>query len=102
MSDSYKVVVGGKLSLKTKGKKRKSKKEAPDGSQKEKNSDVRENDYLTPAQKRFKKQQKKIEEKNIKALVKKTHRDRIEEFNSTLNSMTEHNDIPRISAAGNG
>jgi hypothetical protein len=29
-------------------------------------------------------------------------RDRIEGFNNRLSRLTEHNDIPRISAAGNG
>jgi protein FAM32A len=59
-------------------------------------------DYLTPAQKRFRLQKQAQEEKRVKELVKKTHRERVEEFNSQLASMTEHNDIPRISAAGNG
>jgi protein FAM32A len=59
-------------------------------------------DYLTPAQKRFRQQKQAQEEKRVKELVKKTHRERVEEFNSQLASMTEHNDIPRISAAGNG
>ena len=33
---------------------------------------------------------------------KKTYRDRIDDFNQLLASTTEHNDIPRTSAAGNG
>lgn len=35
-------------------------------------------------------------------LAQKSHRERIEEFNEKLGSATEHNDIPRVSAAGNG
>ena len=32
----------------------------------------------------------------------KSHRERVDELNDKLASLTEHNDIPRISAAGNG
>ena len=31
-----------------------------------------------------------------------SHRERVDELNNKLSEMTEHNDIPRISAAGNG
>ena len=63
---------------------------------------------MTEAQKRHR--QKLIErEKELLARGKKgkeaeikSFRDRIEEFNSKLSTLTEHNDIPRISAAGNG
>ena len=40
--------------------------------------------------------------KKGKEIEIKSFRDRIEEFNSKLSTLTEHNDIPRISAAGNG
>ncbi|KAG5183728.1 hypothetical protein JKP88DRAFT_348567 [Tribonema minus] len=129
VADSYSSVVGGKLSLKTKSlfkgnKKRKAKKaedgagqssepaapaqaaaqeEQSEGKQKQqRETEVDPDEFLTPAQKRYKQQKASQDEKRIKAIVKMTHRDRIEEFNSTLASMTEHNDIPRISAAGNG
>jgi protein FAM32A len=32
----------------------------------------------------------------------KSHRERVDDLNEKLSTMTEHNDIPRISAAGNG
>ena len=48
--------------------------------------------------KRFLKKQKDEAEKT----VSKSHRDRLDELNEKLASLTEHNDIPRISAAGNG
>jgi protein FAM32A len=32
----------------------------------------------------------------------KTYREKVNEFNDKLSTLTEHNDIPRISAAGNG
>ncbi|CAB1118753.1 unnamed protein product [Ectocarpus sp. CCAP 1310/34] len=59
-------------------------------------------DMLTPAQRRFRKKQLEREGKKIRGMVKQTHRERIENFNALLASMTEHNDIPRCSAAGNG
>ena len=31
-----------------------------------------------------------------------SHRERVEQFNEKLGSLTELNDIPRVSAAGNG
>lgn len=58
--------------------------------------------HLTEAQKKFIKRKKEAEDRAIKAMTSKTYRDRIEEFNNKLSTMTEHNDIPRISAAGNG
>ncbi|CAM9770923.1 unnamed protein product [Choristocarpus tenellus] len=57
---------------------------------------------LTPAQKRFRETQQRREAAQIKQLVSKTHRERVEDFNALLASKTEHNDIPRCSAAGNG
>lgn len=59
-------------------------------------------DMLTPAQRRFRDKQLARESKKIRSMVEKTHRERVEEFNALLASMTEHNDIPRCSAAGNG
>ena len=57
---------------------------------------------LTTAEKRslkFKSQQAKRE---MEKVVKLSHRERVEEFNEKLGSLTELNDIPRVSAAGNG
>ena len=45
---------------------------------------------------------KEREEEDARKAVKDTHRSKVEEFNYKLSRMTEHNDIPRISAAGNG
>ena len=42
------------------------------------------------------------EKKDIKKLVKQTYRDRLNEFNEKLSKQSDHNDIPRVSAAGNG
>ena len=59
--------------------------------------------HLTEAQKKHKEKIKtKVEEREVKAVSNKSYRERIEEFNYKLSITTEHNDIPRISAAGNG
>lgn len=58
--------------------------------------------FLTEAQRRHKQKRLEQETKAAKHLVQTTYRDRIEEFNFRLATTTEHNDIPRISAAGNG
>lgn len=58
--------------------------------------------FMTDAQKIHKEKRKATEEKELKKFIKTSHRDRIEKFNLLLGQMTEHNDIPRISAAGNG
>ena len=58
--------------------------------------------FMTDAQKIHKEKRKANEEKELKKFIKTTHRDRIEMFNLRLGQMTEHNDIPRVSAAGNG
>ena len=58
--------------------------------------------FLTEAQRRHKQKRLEQETRAAKHLVQTTYRDRIEEFNLRLATTTEHNDIPRISAAGNG
>ena len=57
---------------------------------------------LTEAQIRHRYKLKTVEEREVKAVTSKSYRERIEEFNYKLSTTTEHNDIPRISAAGNG
>ena len=56
---------------------------------------------LTAAQKRHKQKLLELEKKN-KAAYLLSFRDKIENFNTKLSKLTEHNDIPRVSAAGNG
>ena len=60
------------------------------------------NPHLTEAQRKFLKRKTELELQTIKKLSSTTYRDRVENFNQKLSTMTEHNDIPRISAAGNG
>mmetsp|Transcript_27497 Transcript_27497/g.27718 ORF Transcript_27497/g.27718 Transcript_27497/m.27718 type:complete len:115 (+) Transcript_27497:100-444(+) len=59
-------------------------------------------DHLTEAQKRHIRKKLELEKKDIKKLVSTTYRERIEDYNYKLSKMSEHNDIPRVSAAGNG
>jgi protein FAM32A len=59
-------------------------------------------DELTEAERKaliLKQERQKEESKRI---ASKSHRERVEELNEKLGSLTEHNDIPRVSAAGNG
>jgi protein FAM32A len=58
--------------------------------------------HLTDAQKRFKAKKAEMESKKAKELSSTSFRDRVEAFNMKLSKLTEHNDIPRVSAAGNG
>lgn len=37
-----------------------------------------------------------------KLFLSMSHRERVEQFNEKVGSLTELNDIPRVSAAGNG
>ena len=48
------------------------------------------------------KRQSVVESREVEKVAKKSYRERIDEFNNSLASTTEHNDIPRVSAAGNG
>ncbi|CAN0114423.1 unnamed protein product, partial [Scytosiphon promiscuus] len=83
--------------VKSDDEERKDKGEVPDGQPSDEVVDM-----LTPAQQRFREKQLEREGKKIRGMVEQTHRERIENFNARLASMTEHNDIPRCSAAGNG
>jgi protein FAM32A len=59
-------------------------------------------EFLTEAQKKHEVKKKKMEAKLEKEAINATYRERVEAFNYKLSIKTEHNDIPRISAAGNG
>ena len=51
---------------------------------------------LTDAERKAQKKRLEQEQKEIESVAKKSHRDRIEEFNTKLGSLTEHNDIARV------
>ena len=61
-----------------------------------------DSEYLTEAQRRHRDKKLELESRTDKKLTTTTYRDRVEMFNAKLGRMTEHNDIPRVSAAGNG
>lgn len=123
------VIVRGKLNLKGSSSKKKSvaataavagkkrssseteKVEAEDDNdevntteRKEENKKVvsKEDSGLTEAQRRYRRQRLERELKLAKQSVNSSYRERVENFNFKLSKMTEHNDIPRVSAAGNG
>lgn len=124
MAKSGSAFTGGKLSLKGDKKKKSKKKsskskhslgdedsphakkassnsnEIDEKQQKRSSSDDEEE--LTAAQKRSKSFKQKHERKEMEKIVKLSHRERVEAFNTKLGELTELNDIPRVSAAGNG
>uniref|UniRef100_A0A6G1SP25 Protein FAM32A n=1 Tax=Aceria tosichella TaxID=561515 RepID=A0A6G1SP25_9ACAR len=51
----------------------------------------------TKAEQAFKSKQEKIAEKRILKKAQKTHKQRVEEFNKHLDSLSEHYDIPKVS-----
>lgn len=61
-----------------------------------------EEEELSPAEIRNREKKLKLDENLAKAMAKQSYRERIESYNAKLSRMTEHNDIPKISAAGNG
>ncbi len=119
MSDDYGSVMGGRLKLgkKKKSNKRKLIRDDAEGetveTENELNKVVKDNDKaaadkailddgLTDTQRRHKQRLREKEKAEISKVVSKTHRERVEEYNIKLACMTEHNDLPRVSAAGNG
>ncbi|PIN00816.1 Conserved alpha-helical protein [Handroanthus impetiginosus] len=58
-----------------------------------------ENDHderLTPAERRYMERWQKIELQRLAKAAKKSHRDRIQEFNQYLANLSEHYDIPKV------
>ncbi|KAF7817193.1 protein FAM32A-like [Senna tora] len=53
-------------------------------------------DALTPAEKRFLQQTEKLELQRLAKTARKSHRDRIQEFNQYLANLSEHYDIPKV------
>ena len=61
-----------------------------------------DDDELTEAERRALKFRKYRQKEESEKIALKSHRERVEELNEKLGNMTELNDIPRVSAAGNG
>ncbi|KAG9454337.1 hypothetical protein H6P81_007241 [Aristolochia fimbriata] len=53
-------------------------------------------DNLTPAERRYIEQRKKIETHRLAKNANKSHRDRIQDFNQYLANLSEHYDIPKV------
>jgi protein FAM32A len=122
MAKSGSAFTGGKLSLKGEKKKKSKKKsskskhsvgeDSPYANDAKKTSSMDEkqlnhsssdeDEELTAAEKRSKSFKQKRERKEMEKIVSMSHRERVETFNAKLGELTEHNDIPRVSAAGNG
>ncbi len=119
MSEDYGNVMGGRLKLRKKKKTNKRKlirdeedEETTGETKNELNRAVEDNeapadkdevdDGLTETQRRHKQRLLQKEKAELTKHVSKTHRQRVEEYNMRLACMTEHNDLPRVSAAGNG
>jgi protein FAM32A len=103
--------MGGSLSFKNdkkkKTKKKKSKsKHSLSSEQEDKHAAAgllgeheQDDDELTEAEKKALAKKRERETEENKKAVSKSHRDRIEEFNDKLGSLTELNDIPRVRIA---
>lgn len=59
-------------------------------------------DDMTEAERRAKRFKLEREKKDLEKISELSHRERVEMFNENLSKLTELNDIPRVSAAGNG
>uniref|UniRef100_A0A1Q3FBB3 Putative nbp2b protein n=1 Tax=Culex tarsalis TaxID=7177 RepID=A0A1Q3FBB3_CULTA len=117
MSDEYEYAARGKLKLKCdsdikKKKKKKSKDkdkeklrekvkkslEQSGGSSSQNQQQVKPTGrVLTKAEESFKKMQEKMQKKRIMDKASMTHKQRVEQFNQHLDSLTEHFDIPKVS-----
>ena len=53
-------------------------------------------DHRTPAERRYLEQLAALELKKATKLAKKSHREKVEDFNKYLANMTEHYDIPKV------
>ncbi len=103
--------LGGKLKLKGKKKKKKSKhglsknststraEDTPLQSQDDApiENDSDEDDNLTETERKSLERKKERERIEIEETARKSHRERVEEFNEKIGNLTELNDIPRVS-----
>ncbi|EAL65469.1 DUF1754 family protein [Dictyostelium discoideum AX4] len=108
----YSNVVTGKLKLKgdvpeipshTNKKKKKSKKvknelikEEQQQHEEEEISNIKVSKTLTDAEKKHKEKLSRKEQKRIDKLVNKSHKEKIEEYNKYLSSLSEHHDVPKV------
>jgi protein FAM32A len=103
--------IGGALSFKGDKNKKKSSKKKKQSVKHELRKEKKEvevkvddddDDDLTEVERKALKRRLERERLEAEKAAQKSHRERVEEFNEKLASLTELNDIPRVSAAGNG
>ncbi|EGC38618.1 hypothetical protein DICPUDRAFT_91389 [Dictyostelium purpureum] len=109
----YSNIVTGKLKLKgstpeapSHGKKKKKSKKDKEPKEEvvnnnnndneEENSAIKVSKTLTEAEKRHREKLAKKEQKRIDQLVSKSHKEKIEEYNKYLSSLSEHHDVPKV------
>ncbi|KAI8618691.1 hypothetical protein BC830DRAFT_904850 [Chytriomyces sp. MP71] len=51
---------------------------------------------LTEAEKRFEETRRKRQQDKAAKMAQKSHKERVQEFNAYLESLSEHHDIPRV------
>lgn len=97
--DEYAIVTKRPLKLADKDKKRKEKNKSNQGDLvvADSSSDNIIAPTLTKAEEAFRARQEKIAEERILKKASKTHKQRVEEFNKHLDSLSEHYDIPKVS-----
>ena len=99
---STSAFTGGVLSFKGDKKKKKVKKKSQTVKHESATLPAPIDDDMTEAERKAMRKQKERELQELEQVAKKSHRERVEEYNEKLGKLTEHNDIPRVSAAGNG
>mmetsp|Transcript_6962 Transcript_6962/g.25642 ORF Transcript_6962/g.25642 Transcript_6962/m.25642 type:complete len:104 (+) Transcript_6962:141-452(+) len=99
---SYQNVVGGKLNLKSGGVKKPKTKKSKQGVAEDdefmdrKKAKGAAGDKRTAAERRYEEKREREEVKLIKKLAEKTHKEKLDAFNSHLATLSEHHDIPRV------
>ncbi|KAL6215217.1 hypothetical protein ACLB2K_014648 [Fragaria x ananassa] len=53
-------------------------------------------DHMTPAERRYMEQAERLQALRLAKMAKKSHRDRVQEFNQYLANLSEHYDIPKV------
>ncbi|KAI0778362.1 hypothetical protein BD413DRAFT_508652 [Trametes elegans] len=69
---------------------------SPSGSGRNSPAIASASDRKTAAEKRFEEVQKRRLAEKVARLANKTHKDRVNEFNSKLEALSEHHDIPKV------
>jgi len=73
-----------------------SKSGSPSGSNRNSPAAASSSDRKTAAEKRFEEAQRKRLAQKVVKLANKSHKDRVNEFNTKLEALSEHHDIPKV------